>query len=176
VFDAKERLTFIYPPRFKSLLSPARKQQTGSSLLEVLIALLIMAIGLLGLASVQIISLKNLNNSQFRSLATAYAYEMAERMRSNRPAVSAGSYDTIDASATDPGCTSCTSTQIAQLDAYQWNQSISSSVASGGLPTGNGTVLKNGSVFDIKVSWQEQQQNSDGGIIDDANFTLSVQL
>lgn len=135
-----------------------------------------MAIGLLGLASVQIISLKNLNNSQFRSLATTYAYAMAERMRSNRSAVSAGYYNAIDTTAENPNCSSCTAEQIAQLDAYQWNQLIKSSIASGGLPTGTGTVNKNGSVYDITVSWQEQQRDSSSGTISDINFTLSVQL
>ncbi|WP_413701427.1 type IV pilus modification protein PilV [Psychromonas sp. KJ10-10] len=84
-----------------------KNHQQGSSLLEVLISLLVMAIGLLGLASVQIISLKNLNNSQFRSLSTTYAYAMAERMRSNQSAVVAGNYDAIDDSADDPNCTNC---------------------------------------------------------------------
>ena len=176
MLNFKNNVSELYAFRYKYLLHRNKKHQKGSSLLEVLIALLIMAIGLLGLAAVQVNSLKNLNNSQFRSLATTYAYGMAERMRSNRSAVIAGYYDAIDASATDPNCTSCTAAQIAQLDAYQWHQSLSSSVASGGLPTGNGTVLKNGSVYDITVSWQEQQRNSDGGNIDDVNFTLSIQL
>jgi len=153
-----------------------KRNQQGSSLLEVLITVLIMGLGLLGLAFMQVVSLKNINNSQFRSLATAYAYDMAERMRSNQAAVSAGSYDAITATVTDPGCSSCTVSQLAQLDGYQWNQKINQAANTGGLPQGRGTVTKNGNVYDIKIAWQEQQRDSTGGNVGSVEFTLSIQL
>ena len=152
------------------------EHQKGSSLLEVLVALLIMAGGLLGLASLQMISLKNINNAQFHSLATAYAYDMAERMRSNKVAVLAGDYDAISATQSDPACSPCTTAQVAQLDGYQWNQQISQNVNTGGLPSGSGTVTKSGKLFNIKIKWKEQLRDSAGGKVDDAEFTLSVQL
>ncbi|MFT6924522.1 MAG: type IV pilus assembly protein PilV [Psychromonas sp.] len=168
------------------------RNQQGSSLLEVLIAVLILGIGLLGLAFLQMVSLKNINNSQFRTLATVYAYDMAERMRSNQTAVSAGNYDSITAIVNDPpGCPpSCTVAQIAQLDGYQWNQQIkqgyyvgelglteeAKNFNIGGLPSGIGTVTKNGNVYDIKIAWQEQQRDSAGGNVDSVEFTLSIQL
>ncbi|WP_022940065.1 type IV pilus modification protein PilV [Psychromonas hadalis] len=164
-------------PKLKHLFKLITKKHRGSTLLEVLVALLIVAIGFLGLASMQLISLKNLNNAQFRTLATAYAYDMAERMRTNRAAVSAGFYDAIDATETDPGCSSCSVEQIAQLDAYQWNQLIGNSIISGGLPTGTGKVeSKGGGVFEITVAWREQQQSSSGGKIDNVNFIVRLQL
>jgi len=149
--------------------------QRGSSLLEILVAVFILAIGLLGLAALQANSLKNINNSQFRTLATTYAYDMAERMRSNQDGVLAGGYDAISASVSDPGCSSCTAAQLAQLDGYQWNQQISQAVNIGGLPTGSGTVTKSGNVFNITVVWQEQQRDSSGGKVGDADFTLTIQ-
>lgn len=158
----------------KLKLLPKHKQR-GSSLLEVLIALLIMAIGLLGLETMQVVSLKNINNSQFRSLATAYASSMAERMRSNRVAVQAGNYDAIAANVSDPSCTApCTPADIAQQDGYQWNQQI----VAGGLPSGQGTVTKSGDLFTIRVAWNEQQRelDSSGSNVVNADFTLSIQL
>jgi len=151
--------------------------QEGSSLIEVLVTLVIMAVGLLGLASMQMISIKNLNNSQFRSLATIYAYDMAERMRANRIGVELNSYDDLDTiGATDPNCTSCSTSEIAQLDEFQWAERITQDVISGGLPAGNGTVKVNSGVYDIKIQWQEQQRDSNGGVVETTEFTLTVQL
>jgi type IV pilus assembly protein PilV len=154
-----------------------RRVQRGSSLIEVLVTLMIMAVGLLGLASIQMISIKNLNNSQFRSLATDYAYDMAERMRANSTGVEDGDYDALDtSSASDPNSTSCSTSEIAQLDEYQWAEMLTQDVISGGLPSGSGTVTKNSSVYDITIQWKEQGRDSNGGKIETADFTLTVQL
>ena len=145
-------------------------------MLEILVALFILSVGLLGLASLQIASIKNINNAQFHSLATEYAYDMAERMRSNRAAVISGDYDNVVSTVTDPGCTVCSTSGMAQFDAYQWNQKIQSDVKTGGLPEGVGTVNKNGDVFNITIAWKEQQRSDNGGRVGDASFTLNVQI
>ena len=151
-------------------------KQLGSSMLEILVAIFILSVGLLGLASLQIASIKNINNAQFHSLATEYAYDMAERMRSNRAAVTSGAYDNIVSTVTDPGCTVCSTSGMAQFDGYQWNQKIQSDVKTGGLPEGIGTVIKNGNVFNITIAWKEQQRSNTGGRVGDASFTLNVQI
>ena len=152
--------------------------QKGSSLIEILIAVFILAAGLLGLASLQMLSLKNINNAQFHTLATTYAYDMSERMRSNREALLAGSYDNISYTVSDPGCSNagCTAAQMAQLDGFQWNALLQSAVNEGGLPEGKGTVVKNGSVYNITVAWKEQQRSSSGGEVGNASFTLTIQI
>lgn len=158
----------------KSLFPRVHK---GSSLIEVLVTLVIMAVGLLGLASMQMISIKNLNNSQFRSLATIYAYDMAERMRVNRAGVESNHYDDFDTSgASDPNCTICSTSEIAELDEFQWAELITQDVISGGLPAGIGTVKVNSAVYDINIQWQEQQRDSNGGFVETTEFTLTIQL
>jgi type IV pilus assembly protein PilV len=154
----------------------AKQHQSGSSLIEILVAVFILAAGLLGLASMQMLSLKNINNAQFHTLATTYAYDMAERMRSNREAGLAGSYDNITSTVSDPGCSNCSAAQMAQLDGFQWNQLIQSAVKEGGLPEGKGTVVKAGSVYNISVTWKEQQQTDSGGQVGNALFTLTIQI
>lgn len=52
----------------------------GLSLIEVLIALLVLSIGLVGMASLQLISLKSAHSSYYRSLASAAALDIEERM------------------------------------------------------------------------------------------------
>lgn len=57
--------------------------QKGFTLLEVLIALLIVSFGMLGVAGLQLVTLKSNSSSQYRSLAVHFAQEISERMRSN---------------------------------------------------------------------------------------------
>lgn len=59
------------------------KIQRGFTMIEVLIAVLILAIGLLGVAGVQLVSMQQTVNSTLRSEATMYAQTVAERLRSN---------------------------------------------------------------------------------------------
>ncbi|SHK85230.1 type IV pilus assembly protein PilV [Marinobacter antarcticus] len=65
----------------KPLLSG--KPQRGFTMIEVLIAVLILGIGLLGVAGVQLVSMQQTVNSTLRSEATMYAQTVAERLRSN---------------------------------------------------------------------------------------------
>lgn len=67
----------VQQPRFLS------RAAGGFSLLEVLIAVVILAIGLLGIASTQILSLQQTGNSQLRSQATMHAQNLADEVRSN---------------------------------------------------------------------------------------------
>ena len=61
-----------------------RKQESGFSMVEVLVAVLILAVGLLGVAGVQMRSLQQTTNAQVRTQVTLVAQDMAERMRLNQ--------------------------------------------------------------------------------------------
>lgn len=103
--------------------SAARGVQAGFNLLEVLIATLVLSVGLLGLAGLQVSSLKTTQNASLKQEATFILYDLLERMRSNRQAVLAGSYlQTIDCSDSPPqSCTGveCSASQRASYDLYQ---------------------------------------------------------
>ena len=62
----------------------ARKRQTGFGLVEVLVALLIVSIGLLGIASLQVMALKNVGSSMERSQAVIQTYSYMDVLRANR--------------------------------------------------------------------------------------------
>jgi type IV pilus assembly protein PilV len=65
----------------------ATSRVAGFTLLEVLLTLVILSVGLLGLAAMQVVGLKSGNTASYRSIATLVAGEMAERMRANPAAL-----------------------------------------------------------------------------------------
>lgn len=146
-------------------------KEKGFSMIELLVAVVISAIGLLGIAAMQTMSIKNVNNTQFRTLATIYAYDMAERMRSNK--ASAPQYVGADTSSGMP-CSGCSG--IATADVAAWKTSITQNSNVGGLPEGVGTVSLNGDVYSIAITWEEQQRDASGGLLESQSFTLSIRM
>lgn len=73
--------------------SSGTARQRGSSLLEVMIAVLVLAIGLLGIAALQAVTLRNSGSSAERSNAVIQSYAMLDMMRANRGAARAGQYN-----------------------------------------------------------------------------------
>lgn len=100
----------------------------GMSLLEVLIAAVIVAIGLLGIAALQIRSLQSSTNAQYRAIATDIAWAMADRMRANLGGDNGYSNVTANCEAAVSRCAmiptassatqtdSCSETEIAAYD------------------------------------------------------------
>jgi len=143
----------------------------GFSLLEVLISLVILAIGLLGLAGLQAAGLKNNFSAYHRTQATQLAYDMADKMRSNMSSI--GGYPTNDPSSaiSQSSCdNNCSSSLMAQNDLYQWNQKLISE-----LPLGQGTISSPVSgIYTISIQWDD---NRDGFMDDnDPDFEVSFQL
>ena len=70
--------------------SYSRAAQRGLTLIEVMVAVLVMSIGLLGMASLQLNALRGNTGAFWRSQATWFAYDMSDRLRSNQPGVASG--------------------------------------------------------------------------------------
>jgi len=114
-----------------------RCRQRAFSLVETLVAVLVLAVGLLGLAGLQVTGLKSNHGSYLRSQATALAYDLIERMRANRAAVANGDYDNpapsrSDACLSPPGCSP---SALARHDLYEWAANLAEL-----LPQGEGVV------------------------------------
>ena len=146
-------------------------KQKGFSLIEVLVTLIVMAIGISGLIVVQLHAMKNVNNSQSRTAATFFAYDMAERIRANPAGAvavsSTAGYNAINGSESMPNpqncnAVSCSAVELAAVDAWVWNQNIKKMLPAGGLgSTGKGTVTRGaGNLYTIEVSWSEQDRNA----------------
>lgn len=157
----------------------AQATQGGFTLLEVLIAVVVLSIGLLGLAGLQAAGLRNNQGAYLRTIATQQAYDMADRMRANPTAVTGGSYDGISGTGSDPGCITagCTPAQMAQYDVYEWNTTNQNA-----LPTGKGTVTRvAANRFTITVMWDDARTGATGTAcgsdpaIDLTCFSVSLQ-
>lgn len=133
-------------------------KNTGFTLIEVLIAMLVLAVGLLGLAGMQATSLKNNQSAYNRSQATQLAYDLADRMRANIAEKTI--YTTILPSSASPKqkCltrTGCSPAEMAENDLFEWKATINS------LPSGKGTITVTDNVFTITVIWDDDKDGDD---------------
>ena len=153
----------------------------GFTLLEVLIAVVVLSIGLLGIAGLQAFGQRSNHSAYLRSQATALAYDMIDRMRANTAGVLSGAYNAIDTTSgtySNPGCdtATCSSSQMAQYDMYDWQQELATQ-----LPTGNGKVTGAGvgSMFTVTVMWDDDR-NGSGSLVCGSGalkcFTVSSRL
>ena len=147
--------------------------ETGSTMIEVLITLVLVVVGFLGLASLQLISLKNINHAHQRYVASLYAYDMVERIRSNLTQRAAYSGH-VDGSESEVSCAS-ESCNLAAVDQYQWGQEISDN-----LPSGTGAVELIATGLKITVTWLEQHTGEHYGqasaVAEPRSFELEVAL
>ncbi|WP_455374919.1 type IV pilus modification protein PilV [Kaarinaea lacus] len=145
-------------------------QQKGFSIIEVLISVLVISIGLLGMAGLQTTGIQQSHNSYLKTQASMLAYDMADRMRSNLQGVAAGHYNsinngTLDLITSEPVCAdtnACTAEEIASIDIYQWTSADTTGSISAALPSGHGMVSNNGGVFTISVLWDENRTGQTG--------------
>lgn len=141
------------------------QQNRGFTLVEVLIAVLVLSIGLLGLASLQAASLRNNYSSYMRTQATLLANDMADRIRANPTGATAGSYNSIGPTGlptTAPtSCltTGCSTAQMALFDIAAWGTLLDSR-----LPGGTGSVVGTvgGTVFTVTVMWDDNKTGATG--------------
>lgn len=140
----------------------ARLSQSGFTMIEVLVAIVVLSFGLLGLAGLQADGLRNNTSAYARSQASLMAYDMLDRMRANLQGVRNGNYDNLLATTpTDPTCisTGCSISAMAQNDAWEWSQKLAEV-----LPSGQGKVNGNGegSIFTITVMWDDMRTGATG--------------
>ncbi|NWG87303.1 MAG: type IV pilus modification protein PilV [Hydrogenophilaceae bacterium] len=120
--------------------------QAGFSLLEVLVALVVMSLGLLGLAALQATGLKNNYSAYTRSQAALYAYDMIDRLRADRQAALTGSYNLLLSAAAPSGST------LVDTERAGWLAQLA------GLPGGDGSInVTTAGVVTIVVQWNDSR-------------------
>ncbi len=131
--------------------------QSGFSMLEVLVTLVVLSTGLLGVANLQVEALRGNQGAYLASVAAQQAQDMAERMNANPAGVAANRYDNLDAGI--PGAqadcqnANCTPTSLALFDHNRWNTANQAL-----LPGGAGQVREiSDGIFLIGVRWRDRQ-------------------
>lgn len=127
------------------------RRQSGLSLIEVLITVVLVSIGLLGLAGLQLTSVRNSNSSGERFMATTLAQDIIERMRANRTGVTADEYDLAMAAAPAGGT-------FAGDDLVAWTGALAAA-----LPSGDGSVdVDENNVATVVVQWTDASDMNAG--------------
>ncbi len=165
-----------------SQYTPAQPvREAGFTLIEILIALVIFSIGLLGLAGMQLRGAEGTNMAYFRSQATLIANDMAERLHANQGgAYDANAYTNLSSAgicggaAPTPFCAtrgntagaSCTPAEMATFDLYTLACSAEDLLPAATIvvtcsdnadtsATGDGDPCTTGSSHTVTVSWNE---------------------
>ena len=152
-----------------------RRPERGVTLMEALIAAVLLSMCALAYASLQMRGLSANTSSMWRSKAVMLAYEMSDRLRTNAAGLALGSYnDLTGAPAVVADCGSasaCAPARMALFDHYQWNLAIARD-----LPVGLGAVCLDstpddgdladagcdgvGTTFAVKLFWKERDIES----------------
>jgi len=147
------------------------KKNRGVGLIEVLIALLVMAVGILGFVGLQSTAKRTGYEALQRSTAVYLVNDILERMRSNATAVYGGDYSVQDLGGgslgdTAPACVdaaSCSPGEIASYDLWEWEQRLDGSTEGdrGGLVSPRGCVNTNNGFVTVAVAWRGHMEGID---------------
>lgn len=155
-------------------------QQKGLTLVEIMVAVLVLAVGLAGMAALTLFNVKGTASAQTYSQATVFAGQMADSIRANMAAYESSEF-TSDPATSTVDCTSgttCTAVQLAQYDVTMWKALVA--VA---LPAGQGFVCTDSSPDDgqpgslacdgldsnaIKLFWLDSRHSE--GLANDTDF------
>lgn len=146
---------------FVRIAKPGRGQR-GDTMIEVLVTIIIIAIGVLGAAALQVTTLKNLSSSNSASIAAMVVEDFSERMRANPTAALFGEY--VHSAAPElpyPNCVvaACSDADLAIYDMGVWWGQLGAV-----LPAASGEVTRipGENTFVITVRWDEDRSGSTG--------------
>lgn len=145
--------------------APSRaSHQGGSSLVEVLVAMLLMSFGVLAMTSLQAHGLQHSHTTDTRARATLLGHDLADRMRANvspngdwsayeLTALAKSSDNSVSLPSHCEGSTPCAFADMAARDLVQWQQHLAHS-----LPQGRGHVRSVGAQADIWILWEDPDE------------------
>jgi type IV pilus assembly protein PilV len=158
--------------------SAALHRQTGFTMMELLVAVLVMGVGVLGVTGLQLVSLQNNQAALLRGEAVQLSYDILDRIRVNPGAgVPGAAYDGVDigndpAAPSDCIANNCTTAQMTAFDIAVWKCSLGgynlentcevlrdtdalpSDQAQPGLPNGDGSIELNADgIITVRVQW-----------------------
>jgi type IV pilus assembly protein PilV len=178
--------------------------QTGFSLVEVLIALFVLALGVIGVAGMQLTAMRTSQQSAFQTTAVELAAEMADKMRTNDPQMKLSNggnpflnvdYQSQSGAPASAGATcygggaNCSAQELAAFDIEEWEKRIKAS-----LPTSRAKICRDGRPWDsaaksltwdcdsssgsivIKIGWRAKNPDGSFAVKPGASFPPIVAL
>jgi type IV pilus assembly protein PilV len=149
----------------------ATRALRGFTIVEALVALVVLAVGMLGIASLYVTTLRASGSATSRMQAINLASDLGDRIRANRTAGAAyaGAPAANGTSCIGTGVT-CTAEQMAAHDLFVWQAAIQAALPSA--PAGTVTVdtSTNPTTYRIQVSWVEAGETTA------QSYTMSMQI
>jgi type IV pilus assembly protein PilV len=133
-----------------TMTTNAHRRQQGVTILETLVAILVLSVGILGMVAMLINSLKLTTSSNYRTTAAQYAYGLADSIRASLPQLT--SYPGASGAGTANCLTTagCTAAEITTTEVALWQAQLAAS-----LPSGAGTICRDSTPNDGTPSnWQ----------------------
>jgi type IV pilus assembly protein PilV len=141
------------------------RRNSGFSIVEVLVALVVLSVGMLGIAGLYVTTLRASGSALYRTQAVSLASDMADRIRANP-----FGRETYEGAGADRNCVAggvdCSAQQMAEDDVFRWRTQL------GVLPSGAGAVTHDAGPPDsyvITVSWTEP-----GGEVVSYNLRMQI--
>lgn len=153
--------------RYRHVTSRSRRKVKGVSLIEVLVSILLSAIGLLALAGANVASIRYSKMSQYRGTATVLALDLAERMRANKTALASYSFAATDfvgqatAVAADTSCETAACPTVAALATYDlnnWRRLVRSQLPEGSVFI---AIQAGQTAADVWLAWRDPAVSND---------------
>jgi type IV pilus assembly protein PilV len=144
------------------------KNASGFTLVEVLVALVVLAVGMLGIASLYVTTLRSGSSAINRMQAINLASDLADKIRANRNAAVAYAGAGSNGKVCVGSAVTCSPQEMAAFDLFTWAAQISNTLPSGA--TGN-VAFTAGSpnVYVIKITWSEPSESN-------LSYELQMQL
>jgi type IV pilus assembly protein PilV len=134
----------------------------GFTLVEILVTLVLVSVGLLGVAALQLRTLRANKEAYVRSQASVLAADILDRMRANPLAFRGGAYDvTWDATAstTTGGSIDPEELQRATTDLDEWQRAINSTLP-GTATEASGQIVRANNVVTVSIRWTERSEGT----------------
>ena len=145
------------------------RRAAGFTLIEVMVAVLVMGVGLLGFALLQTMSVRFTQSANYRTQATSLAYEMLDQMRVNR-IMAVGYVGDYEASTTAADCEPATGDSLAADEFRQaWECRLGKALGA----DASATVASAGERYTVTVTWGDERWNDDA---DPRSFSATTEL
>ena len=152
-------------------------KQTGVTLVEILVTVIILSIGLLGLAALQTTSIKISYDSYLRTQAEFLAYDLIDRIRANPSAPNYTVSTILSAPSKDCYTSACSADELRSSDLFQWQTQVATLLPSkdGTEPSGTVTFDSTTQLYTLTLEWADRYE-SDVATGEDKEFVYHFQI